>query len=254
MLRVDSQVAFEWEEPLLSLEKVGLGGPSSCTLEVDLLCQELRGTPRGAFRGPAIRPCSGAFCCPKSEMERQLPLLGYPPRLPPTWPLMPAPSSSGHHLGPVMFSASPPTVAAGAPSDALSTSREDAASLAEEQSTWLWAQIPLRNLCDDPKEPFHLKATVTLRGCLVWPVLAEMGKLRDRSGLQGKGGLGEEQGSQSPPQGSPPVPRVRLGVLEPAVAPHLLMGGDPTHNQPASHPLPFPFSRTFLMRQRGGTS
>lgn len=40
--------------------------------------------------------------------------------------------------------------------------------------------------------------------------LQRLGKLRDCSGSQGKGGLGEEQGSQSPPQGSPPLPRVRL--------------------------------------------
>ena len=122
-------------------------------------------------------------------------------RLPPTWPLMPAPSSSGHHLGPVMFSASPPTSwPLVPPLMPLPLPGKTQASLAEEQSTWLWAQIPLRNLHDDPKEPFHLKATVTLRGCLVWPVLCRDGETEGplRVTGQGRSRRGARQPESSP--------------------------------------------------------
>lgn len=121
-------------------------------------------------------------------------------RLPPTWPPMPTPSSSGRHLGPVMFSASPPTswllVPHLMPHPLPGKMR---ASLAEVQSTWLWTQIPLRNLRDGPKELFHLKATVTLRGCLVWPILCRDGETKGSFRVTGQGrsrrGAGQPESS-----------------------------------------------------------
>ena len=104
----------------------------------------------------------------------------------------PAPSSSGH-LESVMFSASPPALPHPLPGKTW-------ASLGAEQNVWLWAQIPFGNLRDGPKEPFHLKARVTLRRCLVWPVLCRDGEIE---GLLRVTGQGRSRRGAGQPESSP---------------------------------------------------
>lgn len=120
-------MAFEWEEPLLPLGESGLGRSFTCTPKVDLLCQELRGTPRGAFRGPPICSYSEPFAVPGQRWCCGFPLLGHPAQAPTHLAtdahpqLQRAPPGACHIL-----SITSNLMAAGAPSDASSTSRENA--------------------------------------------------------------------------------------------------------------------------------